>query len=84
VVPFLAVKRDVLIAEPLEALARKAIVRAFGLLQTQDIGPHRFDKFGDQIDAKTHRIDVPGGDRNLHADCLTDRPHMRWKPRRHK
>ena len=40
---FLAVERDVLIAEPLEALARKAVVRALGLLQTQDIGTRRFD-----------------------------------------
>ena len=34
VMSFPAVERDVFIAEPLEALARKAVVGAFGLLQT--------------------------------------------------
>ena len=67
VIALLAVERDMLVAKPLEALARKAVVGAFGLLQAQDIGTHRFDEFGDEIDAKPHRIDVPGGDRNLHA-----------------
>jgi hypothetical protein len=77
VVAFLAVERDVLIAKSLEALARKTVVRTLGLLQAQDIGAHRFDEFGDQIDAETHRIDVPGGERYLHGDGLSDPNHMR-------
>ena len=48
VVALLAVERDVLVAEPLEALARKSVVRAFGLLQAQDVGTDRLDEFGDR------------------------------------
>ena len=63
VIALLTVERDVLVAKPLEALARKSVVRAFGLLQTQDVRTDRLDELGDEIDAQPHRIDVPGGDR---------------------
>ncbi len=67
VMAFLAVERDVLVAEPLEALEREPVVRALGLLQAQDIGTHRFDEFGDEIDAEADGIDVPGRDGQFHA-----------------
>jgi hypothetical protein len=35
-------------------------------LQAKNVGPDRFDKFGDQIDAQPHRIDIPGCDFDLH------------------
>ena len=38
VVAFLAVERDVFVAEPLEPLARKSVVRTLGLLQAENIG----------------------------------------------
>ena len=67
VIALLAVERDVLVAEPLETLARKSVVRALGLLQAKDVGPDRLDEFGDQIDAQPHRIDVPGRELDLHG-----------------
>src|SRR5690348_16663556 len=57
-----------LIAEPLEALERKGVVRAFRFLETQNIGPRALDEFGDKIDAQADRVDVPGGDGEGH-DC---------------
>src|SRR6476646_9717158 len=57
-----------LIAEPFEAFQRKSIVDAFRLLQAKYIGPRRFEEFGDEIDAKPHRIDVPGGQGKAHRD----------------
>ncbi len=67
VIALLAVERDVLVAEPLETLERKSVVRALGLLQAKNVGPHRLDEFGDQIDAQPHRIDVPGRELDLHG-----------------
>ena len=67
VIALLAVERDVLVAEPLEALERKGVVRTFGLLQAENVRPHRLDEFRDQIDAQPHRIDVPGGELELHG-----------------
>src|SRR5215831_11099673 len=67
VISFLTVERDVLIAEPLEALAGKFVVGTFGLLQTQDIGSNGLYESGDAADAQPHGVDVPGGDRQAHA-----------------
>ena len=60
VITLLSIEGDVLIAEPLESLARKFVVRALGLLQAQHIRADRLDEFRHQIDAQAHRIDVPG------------------------
>ena len=60
VIALLPVQRDVLIAEPLEALQRKGVVDAFGFLQAQHVRPRRFEEFGDDVDAQAHRIDIPG------------------------
>src|SRR5215217_2045102 len=65
VIALLSVEGDVLITEAPEALERKLVVRALGLLQTEDIRPRRLDELRDQIDAQAHRIDVPGGDGEL-------------------
>ena len=62
VIALLAVERDVLVAEPLEALERKGVVRALGFLQAEHVRPRRLDELRHQIDAQPHRIDVPGGD----------------------
>ena len=59
VIALLPVQRDVLIAEALEALQRKGIVDAFGLLQAQHVRPRRLEEFGDEVDAQAHRIDIP-------------------------
>jgi hypothetical protein len=60
VIALLSVKRDMLIAEAFEAFQRERVVDTFGFLQAQDVRPHRFEEFGDDIDAQAHRIDVPG------------------------
>src|SRR3974377_547442 len=71
VIALLPVERDVLIAEPLEALERKSLVRALRLLQAEYVRPHRLDELGDEIDAQADRIDVPGRDREgHHADLM--------------
>ena len=66
VIALLPVQRGVDVAEALEALQRKRIVRAFRLLQADHVGPHRLDVAGDQIDAQADRVDVPGGERQGH------------------
>ena len=70
VIALLPVQRDVLIAEPLEALARKGVVDAFRLLQAQHVRPRRLHEFGDEIDAQPHRIDVPGCQGETHGECV--------------
>jgi hypothetical protein len=70
VIALLPVQRDVLIAEPLEALPRKGVVDAFGFLQAQHVGPVRLDELGDEIDAQPHRIDVPGCQGKTHGSCV--------------
>ena len=59
VIALLPVQRDMLVAETLEALQREGVVDALRLLQAKHVGPRRFEKFGDDIDAQAHRIDVP-------------------------
>ena len=68
VIALLAVERDVLVAEPPEALEREGVVRALGLLQAEHVRPRRLDELGDEVDAQPHRIDVPGGDGKTHRD----------------
>ena len=77
VIALLPVQRDMLIAEPLEALQRKRIVDAFGLLQAQHIRPRALQEFGDDVDAQAHRIDVPGGDGEPHESCVLARFSVR-------
>jgi hypothetical protein len=67
-ITLLSVQRDVLIAEAPETLQRKCIIDAFGFLQAQNVRPHRFQEFGDEIDAQAHRIDVPGCQGETHGD----------------
>ena len=66
VIALLSVEGDVLVAEPFETLARKLVVGARGLLQAKHVRPHGLDEFRDEIDAQTHRVDVPGGDGETH------------------
>ena len=70
VIALLAVERDVLIAEPLEALQRKGVVRALGFLQAQHVGTDRLEELGNEVDAQPDRIDVPGGELDLHGRNL--------------
>ena len=44
VIALLAVERDVLVAQPLETLAREFVVRALGLLQAEDVGADGLDE----------------------------------------
>ena len=67
-IALLPVQRDVLIAEAPETLERKCIIDAFGFLQAQNVRPHRFQEFGDEIDAQAHRIDIPGCQGETHGD----------------
>src|SRR5262249_25362935 len=83
VVALLPIERDVLVAEPLEALARELVVGALRLLQAQDIRPRRLDELRHQVDAQPHRIDVPGGDGELHSSDLMGRHaeyKVSWRP----
>jgi len=66
VIAFLPVERHVLVTQALEALERKAVVRALRLLQTEDVGPHRLDESRYGLDAQPHRVDVPRRDRQPH------------------
>src|SRR5262245_7799992 len=67
VIALLPVDRSVDIAEPAQSLLRKAVIRAFGLLQAQDVRTHRLDELRHQVDAQEHRVDVPGGGGETHA-----------------
>ena len=69
-IALLSIQRDMLIAQAAETLQRKRIVDAFGLLQAQHVRPHRLDEFGDQVDAQTDGVDVPGGQGDLHGMSL--------------
>ena len=77
-ITLLPVDRRMFVAEPPEALQRKRIIRAFRLLQAEDVGPRRLDEFGDEIDAQPHRVDIPGGDLELHPGNLGCRMHSRY------
>src|SRR5712691_1023752 len=68
VVALLAVERDVLVAQALQALEREAVVRALGFLQAEDVRPRRLDELGDEVDAQAYRVDVPGGDGETHQE----------------
>src|SRR6478752_3342275 len=70
VIALLPVQRDVLVAEPLEALQRKGVVDALGLLEAQHVRPRALEKLRDQIDAQPHRIDVPGCQGKTHENCV--------------
>ena len=70
VIALLAVEREMGVAEPLEPLCRKAVVRALGLLQAEHVGHHRAQEAGDEIDAQAHRVDVPGGDGEAHRRSI--------------
>src|SRR5215217_5985006 len=71
VIALLTVQRDIGVAQPLEALQWKAVVRTFGFLQAQHVRPYGLDELGHEIDAQADGIDVPGGDLQLHG--RTDR-----------
>src|SRR5258707_15883539 len=73
VIALLPVQRDVLIAKAPETLQRKCVIDAFGFLQAQHVRPHRFEEFGDQVDAQPHRIDVPGCQGKAHGERLLTR-----------
>jgi hypothetical protein len=57
-----------LVAEAPESFQRERVVDAFGFLQAQYIRPHRFEEFGDEINAQAHRIDIPGCQGEAHGD----------------
>src|SRR5215510_676312 len=58
-IPFLSVKRRVLIAQTLETLYWEDVVRTLCLLQAEHVRSHALEKSGDQINAQAYRIDVP-------------------------
>src|SRR5674536_216965 len=58
VIALLPVERGVLVAEPLKALERKGVVRAFGFLQAEHVGAGALKKLGDQVDAQADGIDA--------------------------
>ena len=58
------------IAELLEALQRKQVVDALGLLQAMTSG-RTLEELGDQIDAQAHRIDIPGCQGEAHGTTYT-------------
>ena len=67
VVALLPVESGVLVAQPLETLERKPIVRTFRLLQAEHVRPHRLHEFRHSLDAQSHRVDVPGGEGEAHT-----------------
>jgi hypothetical protein len=59
--PLLPVQRDI-IAERLDLEARKRVVDAFGLLQTQRVGARLLQIIQKMGEPLADRVDVPGGD----------------------
>src|SRR6202030_3468372 len=55
------------VAESGKALEWKLVIGTFGFLKADHVGICGLEKFCDQIDAQSHRIDVPGRDRKFHA-----------------
>jgi hypothetical protein len=68
------------IPERLQRFQRKAVVRAFGLLQAQNVWLGVFEEAPDLLDPQTDRIDVPCGDGEPHAWLLGD--PASWRKRR--
>ena len=54
------------IARLRKGLGRELLVRRLGLLQAEDIGLMIPEELRDHPDAQAHRVDVPGGDGELH------------------
>ena len=66
VVALLAIERDVLVAQASKALERERIIGTLRFLQAEHVGTGGLEEFRHQVDAQPHRIDVPGGDFQLH------------------
>src|SRR3984957_1518692 len=66
VIALLPVDRDMRIARVPKRPEREIGVRAFRLLQTQNIGLVLKQISDHKIDAQTHRVDIPCGDRKRH------------------
>jgi hypothetical protein len=60
VIALLAVYREMLISELAEGSARKCVVGALGLLQTQDIGLFGLEKMLNQRKPEPDGVDIPG------------------------
>ena len=73
VIALLAHIDDEGIAEGLQRFQRKHIVGAFGLLQTQDVGPVLAQEAADLLDAQANGIDVPGRDGEFHGRVVSCR-----------
>src|SRR4051812_9344496 len=67
VVALLAGVGDLGIAVRAQLLQREAIVGALRLLQAQDIGRFLLEKAADLLDAQADRVDVRGGDAEVHG-----------------
>ncbi len=70
VIALLPVECDMLVAEALEALERKGIVRALGFLQAQHVRPRRLEKARDEIDPQPDRVDIPCREGQAHGEGL--------------
>ena len=60
--------RDALESERMEIVARKQVLRAFNLLQAQNVGLKGGNKFCDERKAQADGVNVPTDDSEFHAD----------------
>src|SRR5262249_22647366 len=77
VVALLAVERAIAVAKARKTFVREFVVRALRLLQAENVRANRFEEPRHQIDAKAHRIDVPGRDLDLHESEIGSRNSAR-------
>jgi hypothetical protein len=68
VVAGLAVDEDMGVAALMEDIEREAFGRALDLLQAEEVRALAVEEVRDQTDARTDRVDVPGGDGERHGD----------------
>ncbi|MNV90311.1 hypothetical protein D3C71_1846850 [compost metagenome] len=67
VIALLAVHLDMIVAERLQGLGRKLVVRALGFLQAEDVRLPGLQQMLDQRHAQANGVDVPSGDGKGHA-----------------
>ena len=72
VIALLAVDRDVAITESFKHLERKQVVRAFGLLQTQDVRRAFPEQPLNDGRTQADGVDVPSGNRKRHGGFLRE------------
>ncbi len=67
VIALLAMDGDVLVTECPQRIKWEEVVCHLGFLQAENVGRPGFEEMLDQRHAQSHRVDVPGCDRQCHV-----------------